>query len=451
MQLSKIRHIVSLSGSRSELLKKNAIYMVFIKVFSMLIEFVKVPLVLSYLDNEVYGVWLTIVSIVLWAQNFDLGVSSGLKYKFTEFLAKGDKQGAQSIVSTAYLSFGMLLLMAFALLTPVVFCLDWNSLLNVSSIPLVELCWTVFIVLTLFFVQMFCEQISNLLQAYQKAAIADTFKPLANVFSLVLIVLLRFYTQNSLLYASIAMAAPYVLMLIGINIYLFATHFKEYAPSVKCFDKRYFRDIYALGLKYFVAQLASYVVFSSGNFLISHYLSPEDVSVYSTARTYFGLIILFNNVILIPTTTAITDAYAKNDYSWLKENMCRLVKLASLFSAGVVAMFFLSFWFVPWWTGERISIPLDLSIMLSLYAICNLYSMRYATFVAGAGKMAVSAIVNAAKIVVFIPIAIFALQKLGMSGMVWAIIIVNTLPNYIFGWIQTRKIMSGRASGIWNK
>lgn len=451
MHLSKIKNIISFEGSRTDVLKKNAIGMAFIKLLSMLIEFVKVPLILSYLSTEVYGVWLTIVSLVLWTQNFDFGLSSGLKYKFTELLAKGDDEGARGIVSTAYFSFGGLMIIVFCCLSPLIFHLDWNGLLNVYTVSSSELSWTVFVVFFFFVVQLVAEQMTNLLRADQKAAIADVFKPIANVISLGLVLLIGMFSTNSLFFASIAMAAPYAVLLVVINIFFFSSRYQNYRPSFGRVSKKYLKDIYSLGLKFFISQLSSLVVFSSANLLISHFLSPEDVSIYSTARTYFGLILVFNGVVLVPVMTAITDAYAKNEFVWLKENMKKVFKVEAFFAVGVIFMFFLSEWFISLWTGNRISIPMDLSISLTLYSLLNLVSMTYSNFVAGVGKMTLTVIINLVKIVFYLPLAIFALQYFGLSGIVWTIILVNTIPNCVFNIIQYYKIISGRATGIWNR
>ena len=51
---------------------------------SILIAFLLVPLSISYLGNEKYGLWLTIYSFIGWFNFFDFGIGHGLRNKLTE-------------------------------------------------------------------------------------------------------------------------------------------------------------------------------------------------------------------------------------------------------------------------------------------------------------------------------------------------------------------------------
>ena len=87
---SKIVSFINSGSSRSANLKKNVLASYCIKAVSILIGLVRVPLLLTYLDTEKYGVWLTIASMVMWIQHFDLGLGHGLRNKFAEAWALGD-------------------------------------------------------------------------------------------------------------------------------------------------------------------------------------------------------------------------------------------------------------------------------------------------------------------------------------------------------------------------
>lgn len=55
------------SGSnRSVAVKKNIIGSLIIKGFSILISLLIVPITLGYVNSEMYGVWLTLSSIMMW-------------------------------------------------------------------------------------------------------------------------------------------------------------------------------------------------------------------------------------------------------------------------------------------------------------------------------------------------------------------------------------------------
>ena len=65
--------------------------------------------------------------------------------------------------------------------------------------------------------------------------------------------------------------------------------------------------------------------------------------------------------------------------------------------------------------------------------------------------MNLNVIISCFKIVLFIPIAIFLVRIFGTIGLVAATILINTIPNLVFGGIQAKRIITGTATGIWNK
>ena len=73
--------------NRSANVKKNILGSIFIKGISMVVSFMLVPLTIGYVSSELYGVWLTISSVLAWLSFLDVGFSQGLKNKLTEAIA----------------------------------------------------------------------------------------------------------------------------------------------------------------------------------------------------------------------------------------------------------------------------------------------------------------------------------------------------------------------------
>ena len=250
----------TVAANRTTKLKKNVVGSSAIKVATLLVEVLKVPILLSYLSNDKYGIWLTIVSIVLWAQHFDLGLSSGLKFRITEALAKQEHSRVKELISTAYFSLASIMAVVLCLILPIVYICDWQSILNTQCITNNELVITISILFGLFIIQFVQELISAVLKADQRAAISDIFKPIGSIVSLAAVVLIGQFSNDSLLYASLAMSLPYVIVLLIANIYFFAGKYRQYAPSIKSYNKCLLKQIYSLGVKFFVNQLSAFII-----------------------------------------------------------------------------------------------------------------------------------------------------------------------------------------------
>lgn len=451
MIVEKAKKFLNSGSERSRNVKKNAIGALLIKVFSLVIDFAKIPILLSYLDSERYGLYVTIASIVYWTHNFDFGLGTGLRYKLTSAISSSNFNYGKRLVSTAYFSMSGIMTLLLLVLLPIIAFLDWNSLLNTTLIPNQELILCIALVLVVFTVQFILELITYVLQAYQRAALSSLFKPIANLTTLLVVLLLKTFSGNSLLYACLAMTLPIVLVLLFSNLILFRGRCKEVSPAIKTYDKKCLRDIYSLGVKFFVSQSANLIVFQSAAFLISHYVCPSEAASYNTAFTYFGAIVVFNTMMLLPLSAAITDAYVKDDYTWLrncikKTNIVSL--LLTLFSLVILAVSPIVF---KYWLGDKLEISWILRISMSIYFILNIWTTPYSSFISGVGKMQVAMISSICKMVLYIPIAIAMVQTLGTPGIMLSIILVNTLPNNILFTVQYKKIVNKTASGIWNK
>lgn len=441
----------NISTIRTKQLNRNAIGSITVKLSTMLIEIVKVSILLSYLSVEKYGVWLTIVSVVLWSHHFDLGLGTGLKYKLTEAIARGDIARGKHLVSTAYISIMFIMVAAFLVLLPIVVMIDWGALLNTSAVPNSELKLCIISVLAVFVCQFVLELITVVLKSYQRTAISEVFKPISNAISLLVVIILGFFSHDSLIFASLAMTVPYLIVLLIANIWFFSKKYTEICPSIRWANLAYVKDIYSLGLKFFVNQFSSLIVFSTANFLLSSTINPTEVSVYSTANTYYNIVVIFFTAIIVASSTPITDAYVRGDIMWVKNCMNKLSKIASIAVILELMLFVLSDFAFSIWVGDKITVPNSLAIAFVLYNVLALFSQQFNLFVASVGKMNLNVIISCFKIVLFIPIAIFLVRIFGTIGLVAATILINTIPNLVFGGIQAKRIITGTATGIWNK
>ena len=66
----------------------------------MAVSFMLVPLTIGYVSSELYGVWLTMSSILAWLGFLDVGFSQGLKNKLAEAVEQNNSKRGHELVST---------------------------------------------------------------------------------------------------------------------------------------------------------------------------------------------------------------------------------------------------------------------------------------------------------------------------------------------------------------
>lgn len=98
------------------------------------------PITLNCLNQYEYGIWLTISSILLWIDQFDIGLGNGLRNKLAEALAKGDKEKARRLVSTTFMMLIIIVIPILLILRIIIDNIDLYSILNINraTVPNLE-------------------------------------------------------------------------------------------------------------------------------------------------------------------------------------------------------------------------------------------------------------------------------------------------------------------------
>lgn len=445
-------NILNAGHPRSIKAKKNILYSFFLKGMSIIISFIYVPLLISYLGQKEYGLWLTISSVVAWVSFFDIGLGNGLRNKFAEAIAQQDHKLARTYLSTTYALLTLMfsgLIILFFLINPFI---NWNNIFNIGNGTSSKLSLLMLIVFTFFCLRFIFQLISVILFADQRPSLANLFNPISNLISLIIIIVLAQLIKGSLLFIGIIISCVPVLVYISASFFFFKREYKLYAPSLKFIDFKYTKTLLNLGIKFFIIQIAGIVIYSSTNFIIIQIFNPEHVTKYNIAFKYFSAITMLFGIILTPMWSATTEAFAINDFQWIKNVIRKLQKTAVYFTILAIIMLVLSNWIYKIWVGANIEIPYLLSITMFLYAIIYLFSSPFSSFLNGVGKIKLNFYLVILEALSFFPYVYLFTKyfNFGVAGIMIASIACE-LPLRISQPIQYLKIINSRATGIWNE
>ena len=98
--LGDIRNILHSNNQRTALLKKNILGSFVIKGWNCVVQLLLVPITLNCLTQYEYGIWLTINSVLVWIDSFDIGLGNGLRNQLTKSIAELDMERGRRQVST---------------------------------------------------------------------------------------------------------------------------------------------------------------------------------------------------------------------------------------------------------------------------------------------------------------------------------------------------------------
>jgi O-antigen/teichoic acid export membrane protein len=436
---------------RTQAVKRNIFISFILRGISILISLLLVPMTLHYLNVREYGIWLTLSSILVWVNYFDIGLGNGLRNKLGEAFALGDKKLGQIYVSTTFALLTMIMGFFFIIFFIANNYLDWGKIMNTDTLLSIELNKIVVVVFAFFCLQFIFKTVGIVLMADQKPAMNDLIGVLGNFISLCIIFVLIKTTRSSLSNIALAFSSAPVIVMIFAYPILFWGKYAYLRPTFSSIRFKHTKDLIGIGFQFFIIQIVvCIVVYTSTNMIINQLFNGESVTIYNIAYKYFNTLSMAYLIIIMPFWSASTEAYVKGDFLWLRSSMKKLILIwAGTVLFSVILIIFSNLFYLLW-VGKNITIPLSLSISVALYVTLFNWSNTFIYFINGIGKLRIQLYATLATAVLYIPMAVFMGKKFGLNGVIIASCI-SLLPTSILMPIQCVKLFSNKAKGLWNK
>ena len=425
---------------RSVKAKKNIIALFIIRGFGIAINLALIPLTLNLLDDYKYGVWITLFNMLSWIQIFDIGIGNGLRNKFAEAIAKKDFKEAQEYVSTGYIIMGFITLSLIVLFIVPWLLIDWAYVFNVRSELSQEITLLIGVTFILTAIQFTLKLVTTLLTADHKPALSAFIFTFTNTVIILLFLLFKSEISGNLVaIGALYSGVPLVVLVIS-SIIIFNGKFKAIKPRIKSFNLNKVKDLFNLGIQFFVIQIAVLVIFQTDSLIISHTLSPEEVTPYNIIFRYFGIVTMMAGIVMTPFWSAFTEANAKEDYIWIKNIIIKQIKFLIPASALIILLLLLAPWLIPIWLGKEIDLSVTLLSGMAIYAFISIWNNIFSFFLNGISKTKTQMITSVAGTLINIPLSVYFAHLFGVGGVIMATIISLSFFA-VFGALETFKYL----------
>lgn len=405
---------------------------------------------IGYVSQELYGVWLTLSSIIGWMGFMDIGFTQGLKNRLAEAIACGEWEKGKSLVSTTYFMMLLIFIPVAIILEVISPFINWCDLLNIDYKYQDIIVKTIGVLLLFYSIQMFVNVIVSVAAAFQKVALSNSFNVIGNILSLLVIFVLTKTTRSSLINLCFSITAmPLLAAIIG-SIILYYKEFKKVRPSIDSIRISLCKDLFGLGYKFFIINMQVLVLFQTTNILISNLSSPIMVTSYNIAYKYLNIAMMVFSIIMAPLWPAYTEAYTLKDYSWMRRTKNKMNRILLLSMVCCLAMALFSPLSYKIWLGNKVDVPFEMTWLVTLYVIINCWVNLNGTMIVGIGKITLESIVSIVGMSLHIPLSLYLSKYLGAYGVLVSMISINLFYGLIFN-IQVKKLLNDRAYGIWNK
>ncbi|WP_337387225.1 lipopolysaccharide biosynthesis protein [Prevotella sp.] len=448
----EIRKKYSRVDTRSKKMYKNTAAMIGIRGISMILTLISAPIMLHHVDRADYGVLLTLTSIVGWVGYMDIGLGNGLRNKLPEFIANNDFNSAKKIVSSCYATLAIyvaLIITVFLIISPFV---DWLEVLNSPTSDAKEIRELTNVVFIAFCIQFLLGLLNSILFAYQMPAFQSLFTFAGQALALIALIIqvFVFNITSVLQIGAVNSIIPPLVLFCG-SIGLFRTKLRKIAPSLKYIDLKSVGGILGLGMKFFVLQMITIVLFQANSIIIARVVNPEAVVEYNLAFKYVSLLTMIFTIVITPVWSATTDAYIRNDFTWIKKTISFSQKVCIIsIIIGILMLFVSKFIYGIWLGKDAIDISYSTTGLILLYISFEMLYKVYGTIINGTGKVFAQMILTGIIAIIYIPLALLLGSSWGLSGVLIANVIVFAV-NYIWAKMQCNKLINQTATGIWNK
>lgn len=387
-------------------------------------SFVSVPLVIGYLGNERYGMWLTMSSLVATLGPLDLGIGLGLLTIVSDAYGRDDREAARRAISTAVAMLTMIAALAVVAFGVAYFVIPWARVFNVSSPTAVsEAGPAAAVLLGAFALGLPLGIVGQVQLAHQSGYISSAWAIAGNLGSFIaLIAIIMLHGSLPLLVLALTFVGLIAAALNGW--FLFRKQRPWLMPRLRDVDLRAGRALLKTGSFFIVLQLAGMAAYQVDNIVISQILGAGAVPEYAIPVKIFTLAPTLLSFALIPLWPAYRESMARGDAAWVKRTLRRSILLAAAFNIPsslilIVAGPFL----LHLWVGSAVHPTLILLVGLGTWTIMNTLNGPFAMLLNGANIIGFQAVCSILMAIANVAISIILVQHIGVSGAVWGSVI----------------------------
>lgn len=377
--------------SRNIIIFKNLLNSFLIKGVSLYISLLTTPAYIAYFcNNEILGLWFTILSVLNWILNFDLGLGNGIRNRLVKDLKLNNKE-VKKTLSSSFFWLVILSVIILIIVSIIIYRVDINALLNIDEKIISEKSLSVSIYIVLFgiVIKLLLNIIVSIIYAMQKSSINDLLLLIVNISQLIIVKTIKINNAETALIVisaaySIIINIPYIVA----GFILFHNKLKGCFPNLRYYDRKRSKEVTNNGIMFFLCQVLYMIIMNSNEFIITNVYGSSyvvDYTLYLKITNLFSMIITLS---LTPFWSMITKAKEENDYCWIK----KILFIINMF--GFVAMI-IQFVIVPfeqsifniWLKGNSFKINIKYAVVYAFYGSALIFSSIQSTFANGLNEI----------------------------------------------------------------
>ncbi|WP_427797608.1 lipopolysaccharide biosynthesis protein [Acidaminococcus fermentans] len=333
-----------------------------VKGGSLAVALFTTPAYMYYFNNaEVLGVWFTLLSVLAWILNCDMGIGNGLRNQLVYAINAKDWLKAKKYISSSYFflfGIGIAILLSVLIIENY---LSWNKVFNISSElvserTMIKVVQILFIAIVLQFILRLA---TSILYALQEAFVPGLLNLATNLIMLIFVVFSnKIGENNNLILLAVVYLIAVNLPLVIVTFWIFIFKIPDASPSIVYFRKNYAFSVLKVGSLFLWLQIIAMIVDNTNNYLIALFIGNSAVVEYQIYSKIFNIPMTLVMLLTTSLWSTITKAKAEDDWGWIQASYDNYMKIAGLISIAEFAVILPLQWIFNIWLGDK-SFPVN--------------------------------------------------------------------------------------------
>lgn len=363
----------------------------FYKGISGLSLFVSIPLLIKYLSQEEYGIWVLVFTLFQWVLVMDFGIQSSLKTKVPVLFHENKIDLVKSYIKITYkyaifLAFGIFV--CFLVFTS---SLDIKTLLNIKSHSSLFISLLFLLNILFFCLNSVAGIHKSLYVAFLKGKFAEQSLAVNQLGTLILLfvafkILPNLDPQNKLLLITLINGLFCFLVNVIYTFRFFKIEQLDLKTKIKP-PKKFVKEIITIGLKFMAIQLGMMLFFTIDNYIISSNFSPKDVVPYDTVTKIFQFPIMIILAGLSPMWSLFAKYFAEKNSLNLLKSFKKFNLIFILICFFIFILYLLSPFLITIWIKDKLEIPRYLILYVAVLTAFRIFTSFYGYFLNGIGQL----------------------------------------------------------------
>jgi O-antigen/teichoic acid export membrane protein len=321
----------SLSRTRSRRMAAGVASAAINRGIGALVPLILIPLTLSYLGADLYGLWMTVAALTGIAAFADFGLGNGLMSRLSMCYSAGEWGRARRYVSSAYLTLIGVGASACAAIWLASGFVPWAELFNISGkTTLPEARNMTVVCMTVFILNLPLSLVVRVQYAYQQVMQSNLWQAIGNIMALPLALAAVRTHSSPIMVVAATVSGPLLTNVVN-NVWLYARRLPQLRPSFRHVDRATARDLLRLSGLFFLLTIVMSLATNADALIVAHTLGLKSVTAYAVPARLFAQVGFLVSMLNLPIWPASADALARGDLAWVRRNTRRM----TITSAGV--------------------------------------------------------------------------------------------------------------------